>query len=55
MVGRKFKVIVGNVWSKEFVDSTLEICEGYDPEHHQYPAMTKYGRTWFDKDKVQLL
>lgn len=42
-------------WHHEFADQEFEVCEGYDPNHHQYPVMTKYGRTWFNEDAVTVV
>lgn len=56
MIGRKFKVTkIKFAWHTPFHGRVYTICEGYDPEHHQYPTMTSAGRTWFDKDCVELL
>lgn len=42
-------------WHIEFFEQEFEVCEGFNPEHPQYPVMTKYGRTWFDSDAVTVL
>jgi hypothetical protein len=43
-------------WHTAFYNQVFEVCEGNDlPDHHQYPVMTRYGRTWFDKDAVTVL
>jgi hypothetical protein len=42
-------------WHREFVDQEFEVCEGYDPNHPQYPVMTSYGRTWFNVAAVTVI
>ena len=42
-------------WHHEFIDQEFEVCEGYTPDHHQYPVMTQYGRTWFDVNSVTVV
>ena len=42
-------------WHYAFLNQEFEVCEGYTPEHPQYPVMTKHGRTWFDVSAVTVL
>lgn len=42
-------------WHHAFRDREFEVCEGYDPKHHQYPVMTAAGRTWFNKNAVTVI
>lgn len=42
-------------WHRVFKDQEFEVCEGYDPNHPQYPVMTSMGRTWFNENAVTVL
>lgn len=44
-----------HAWHHAFKDHEFEVCDGYNPNHHQYPVMTSCGRTWFDKDAVTVI
>lgn len=44
-----------HLWHHEFRGKIFEVCEGYNPNHPQYPVMTKYGRTWFDFDACTII
>lgn len=42
-------------WHEAFRDMEFEVCEGYDPDHSQYPVMTRFGRTWFDIEAATVI
>lgn len=42
-------------WHIEFFEQEFEVTDAYNPNHPQYPVMTKYGQTWFDVDAVTVL
>lgn len=43
-------------WHLDFYDQEFEVCvECMVEGHHQYPVMTRYGQTWFDKDAVTVV
>jgi hypothetical protein len=44
-----------HAWHLEYSDQEFEVCEGYNPEHPQYPVMTNCGRTWFNAEAVTVI
>lgn len=42
-------------WHQAFAGREFEVCEGFNPEHPQYPVMTSQGRTWFNADAVTVI
>ena len=43
-------------WHEEFKNRVFDVAmDSYNPNHHQYPVMTQYGRTWFDNDAVTII
>jgi len=52
----KFKIVnPKHSWHFAYAHQTFEVAEGYDPDHPQVPAMTSFGRTWFDIDVIEFI